>query len=87
MCVLSLKRRTSLNFRFQKELATNGNATVSTIRHNVVNTDAIVSDVRNDALNVPTIVSDSRLNALKSSENAHGKDLRVSTVRTLPVAE
>lgn len=74
-----------LTFRFQKELAKDGNAIVSTIRHDVVDTDAIASDVRNDAVNTPTIISDIHRNALKNSEDTRGQGLGVSTIRPLSV--
>ena len=69
MCVLLLEWRKPLTFRFQKELVTNGSVTVSTVRHDIVNTDAIVSDIRR--------------NMLGSQEGAVSETLNISAIERM----
>ena len=65
---------------------TNRNEAVSTIRHSVANTNATAPGVRSDAVNI-TVVPDIRRNASKISEDTYGQNLRVGTIRPLPVTE
>ena len=71
-------------FRFQGELATNTDATISTTHHDVVNAHPVVSDVQNAVANTRTTVSDIHPDLLKSPKDTRGRKQMVSIIPTLP---
>ena len=71
----------------QKALAINTDAVVSAVRHDVTNSHTIVSGSQDDVVNTIAIFSGSHRSVLEISEDTHGQNWMVSTIRTLPVVE
>ena len=76
-----------LTSRSKKALIIDSDPTVSTVRHDTMNTHTIFTGIQNDVVNTSVVVSHSRRSALKGLEGTRGQNWMVSTIRTLRVVE